>query len=283
LFEDSLRNALLGQILGKGYGPESFTLLSYGGGGPLHVGGYSDGLAFEDILVPAWAPAFSAFGCACGDYEYRFDRTLDLPLRPADGAADRERVAREIDSAWRSLREQAAAEFAKSGVAPGDILFKPAVRMLYFGQLNDLEVPSPAQQLSSGSDLELLTRGFEELYGRMYGLAARTPQFGYLITGAFMSASVEVEKPRLPEEEEQGPTLPRAAFKPARQIYWRDRWHEATILELDAIKAGNVVVGPAVVEAPACTVIVPPGRSARLDRHRIFHMSVSAPAGRTEQ
>jgi N-methylhydantoinase A/acetone carboxylase beta subunit len=279
LFEDNLRSALLGQILGKGYGPESFTLLSYGGGGPLHVGGYSDGLAFEDVLVPAWAPAFSAFGCACGDYEYRFDRTLDLPLRPSEDAAARERIAGEIDGAWRTLREQAIAEFAKSGVPAGDIRFKPAVRMLYYGQLNDLEVPSPLQRLERGEDLELLARGFEDLYGRMYGLAARTPQFGYLITGAFMCASVEVEKPRLPEEEERAAAPERAANKGERDIYWCERWYAAAIFELERLHAGNVIEGPAVVESPASTLLVPPGRSARLDAHRIFHLSCSTLRG----
>ncbi len=280
LFEDNLKNALLGQIMGKGYGPESFTLLSYGGGGPLHVGGYSDGLAFEDILVPAWAPGFSAFGCACGDYEYRFDRTLDLPLRAQEDAAARDRVARAIDGTWEALRREARAEFAKSGVAAEDIRFNPAVRMRYFGQLNDLEVLSPMQELKSGAELGHLAKGFEELYSRMYGLAARTPQFGYLITGAFMSASVDVEKPNLPEESEAGPSPAKSAFKETREIYWRGAWHSADILELDRIQAGNVVKGPAVVEAPASTMMVPPGRTSRLDRHRIFHMSVSAAAAR---
>ncbi|PMP87844.1 MAG: acetone carboxylase subunit beta, partial [Roseiflexus castenholzii] len=82
LFEDNLKNNLLGRIIGKGYGPENYTLLSYGGGGPLHVGGYSAGLNFEDVLIPTWAPGFSAFGCACGDFEYRYDRSIDLPIFP---------------------------------------------------------------------------------------------------------------------------------------------------------------------------------------------------------
>jgi acetone carboxylase, beta subunit len=278
IFEDNLKNALLGQILGKGYGPESFTLLSYGGGGPLHVGGYSAGLGFDDILIPSWAPGFSAFGCACGDYEYRFDRTLDLPLLPHLDAEARNGIAAAISDTWAALREQVVAEFAKSGIDRSRITFKPGVRMLYFGQLNDIEVSSPTQELKSGVDLDLLVDGFEDLYGRMYGLAARTPQFGYLMTGAIMSASVEVEKPRLPEETEVGPELDVGATKGRRKLYWRGAWHDAQILDLDRIAAGNVVHGPAVVEAPASTMMVPPGRSVRLDRHRIFHMSAGTAA-----
>ncbi len=275
LFEDSLKNALLGQILGKGYGPESYTLLSYGGGGPLHVGGYTHGLAFEDILVPAWAPGFSAFGCACGDYEYRYDRTLDLPLLPAMGAEARAKTAMAITAAWKTLADQVAVEFAKSGVKREDIQFKPAVRMLYYGQLNALEILSPLMELKSAEDLQTLVDGFEAVYGRIYGNSARTPQFGYLISGVVMSGSVPVDKPALPNEPELGPEVDRSALKSKRQLYYRGAWHEAAILDLDKIKAGNVVRGPAVIEAPASTMVVPPGRSARLDRHRIFHMSTS--------
>lgn len=276
LFEDSLKNTLLGQILGKGYGPESYTLLSYGGGGPLHVCGYSDALAFEDILVPSWAPGFSAFGCACGDYEYRYDRTLDLPLLPKADAATRDQAAAAIVAAWKGLAEQVVAEFAKSGVQREDIRFKPALRMLYYGQLNALEILSPAMDLASGADLAPLIDGFEDLYSRIYGNAARTPEFGYLVSGVVMCGSVEVDKPALPVEPEMGPDLDPSAVKSERPLYYRGDWHTARILDLDKIKAGNVVVGPAVVEAPASTMVVPPGRSARLDRHRIFHISINA-------
>ena len=74
----ALKSALLGKILGQGYTPASYNLLSYGGGGPLHVGNYSDALGFKDVLIPTWAAAFSAFGCTCAPHEYRFDRSTLL-------------------------------------------------------------------------------------------------------------------------------------------------------------------------------------------------------------
>lgn len=276
LFEDSLKNALLGQILGKGYGPESFTALSYGGGGPLHVGGYTDGLGFDDILVPSWAPGFSAFGCACGDFEYRYDYTLDLPLLPVHDAATRDRAAATIREAWKRLADQVAVEFAKNGVPREEIQFKPSVRMLYYGQLNAIEIPSPTMDIRTGADVEILKAGFEDVYGRLYGISARTPEFGYLVQGVVMCGMVPVDKPALPVEAEAGAALAADVQKSERDLYYRGNWHKARILDLDRIKAGNVVHGPAVVEAPASTMVVPPGRSARLDKHRIFHMSTNA-------
>ena len=55
LFEQTLKNEAVGRILGKGYSPADYALLCYGGGGPLHVAGYTEGVAYRDVMVPAWA------------------------------------------------------------------------------------------------------------------------------------------------------------------------------------------------------------------------------------
>lgn len=272
LFEDSLRNSLLGRIIGKGYGPENYTLLSYGGGGPLHVGGYSAGLHFEDVLIPAWAPGFSAFGCACGDFEYRYESSIDLPIFPGIDEQTKVALGSAINAAWEKLADKVADEFAKSGIAREQITFKPAIRMQYYGQLNDLEFRSPVRRIEEPGDIDLLTGAFEELYAKIYLNAARTPDFGYLATRAIMTGSVEVEKPVLPQEPLSGEKPSASARKGERKVYWNGSWQTTDIYELDRLQAGNKISGPAIIEAPACTVVVPPQRTVRLDEHRIFHM-----------
>lgn len=275
LFEDKLKNDLLGQILGRGYGPENYTLMSYGGGGPLHVAGYSDGLSFEDILVPAWAPGFSAFGCACGDYEYRGDQQVDLKLLPRTTDEQKRELSAEINRVWDLLRSQIIDEFKLSGVAPEAVTLKMGLRMLYHGQLDDIELVSPVPVIKSEADLALITEAFEQVYGRIHGLAARTPEAGYNVSSLFAVGVTEVDKPALPVEELAGEKPTDDARKATRRIFWHGAWYDAAILDLNKLLAGNVVHGPAVVESPSSTMLVPPGRHARLDQHRIFHMSIS--------
>lgn len=272
LFEDNLKNDLLGRIIGKGYGPENYTLLSYGGGGPLHVGGYSAGLNFEDVLIPTWAPGFSAFGCACGDFEYRYDRSIDLPIFPGIDDATRMQLGAVINAAWDALADQVAAEFAKSGIPRDQIHFKPAIRMQYYGQLNDLEFRSPVQRIEEPGDILQLLRAFDDLYAKIYYNAARTPDFGYLATRAIMTGSVDVEKPALPHRAETGPVPDPEAQVSTREVYWKGAWMSTPIFAMDRLHAGNEIVGPAIIEAPACTLVVPPGRKVWLDRNDIFHM-----------
>jgi acetone carboxylase beta subunit len=272
LFDETLQYEAAGQVLGKGYSPVDYALFCYGGGGPLHVAGYTNKIAYRDVLVPAWAAGFSAFGCACADFEYRYDRTTDLPIPPGAGSDVKQAGAAAIQRAWDALRQQVAAEFAKSGRGEDEVTFRCFVRMQYYGQLNDIEIYSPAQRLKDAGDVDALIAAFEDAYGKVYARSAKSPELGYLVTYAIVTGALLVEKPALPLEPLAGPEPP--AAKGARQVWWHEEWQETPIFEQTDLRAGNVIAGPAIVESPADTLVIPPGRRARLDQHRIFHLEV---------
>ena len=274
LFEQTLKNEAVGQILGKGYSPADYSLLCYGGGGPLHVAGYTEGVTYRDVLVPAWAAGFSAFGCACADFNYRVDQTVDLPLLPAFGEAERAGIGTMITGAWAALEERVAAEFAKSHIARERIAFSHAVRMQYYGQLNDIELVSPHAELGEAAQVHDLIGAFEDAYAKVYAASARSPEFGYLVTHAIVHGTVEVEKPALPDLAEQPGKPP---LKATRPVHWgpasEGEFVPSEIFELELIQAGHEIEGPAVVEHSATTLTLPPGRRAYLDSHRIFHIT----------
>jgi acetone carboxylase, beta subunit len=270
LFEQTLRNEAVGRILGKGYSPADYALLCYGGGGPLHVAGYTDGVAYKDVLVPAWAAGFSAYGCACADFEYRYDQTIDYPIQPQQDEMERAGIAVMITGAWLGLQDRVAEEFAKSGVGRESIDFTHIVRMQYYGQLNDIEIVSPHMELEDETHLAGLIDAFEEAYAKVYARSARSPELGYLVTHAIVTGRAEVEKPALPELEEVGGS---PEPKGARPVWWRDGFAETQIYELDDVRAGQAVYGPAIVESVATTFAIPPQRVARLDAQQIFHLS----------
>jgi N-methylhydantoinase A/oxoprolinase/acetone carboxylase beta subunit len=270
LFEQTLRNEAVGRILGKGYSPADYALLCYGGGGPLHVAGYTEGVAYRDVLVPAWAAGFSAYGCACADFEYRYDQTVDMPILPTADEAMKAGIGALVTGAWQGLEERVAAEFAKSGIERERISFRHAARMQYYGQLNDIEIISPNLELQTAEHVDALIAVFEEAYSKAYARSARSPELGYLITQAIVHGSVEVEKPALPELEETSGEAPVAS---TRTVRWRDAEAETAIVRLEDVEAGHQITGPAIVEHSATTFAIPPGRAARLDTHGIFHLT----------
>jgi len=264
LFEEQLRYAALARVLGKGYSAVDYTLFCYGGGGPLHVAGYTRGAGYADVLVPTWAAGFSAFGCACADFSYRFDQTYSLTFAQG-GDAEAQAQLRKV---WSALAERGMEAFARGGIPPEKVSLKRTVRMQYAGQLNDIEVPAPGD---NPDDIDALIARFEELYAKIYAAGASSPELGYAITSVAVIASAPVEKPVLPVEPLVD-TLPEP--KSSRPTWWVDTRGpvESLVYEQDDVRAGQTVTGPAIVEAPSSTLAIPPGWSADLDEHRIFHL-----------
>src|SRR5690606_15027749 len=106
-------------IAAKGYDTRSFTLLYYGGAGPVHMWGFTRGIQFADVITMPWAAAFSAFGAACAEYMHRYDRGLRVLIPNEMGAEKRAGVAQQIDAAWRELEQEAREEMAREGVDVG--------------------------------------------------------------------------------------------------------------------------------------------------------------------
>ncbi len=272
LFDEKLKSDVYSRILGKGYTPLNYSLISYGGGGPLHVGGYTKGLGFSDVLVPSWAAGFSAFGCSCSDFEYRYNASIDLPILPETTSDELEAIIDMINGQIAFLREKIVEEFSNSNFKEEEICFRIILRMMYMGQLRDIEVKTDFEWIEDAESINTAIALFEDIYAKMYARSARSPELGYLITQLILSGSVEVEKPNLTNEELTEETPPQEASKGEREVYWHGETINASIYEMEKLKAGNLLRGLSILESPSTTFVIPPGSSAYLDKHRIFHL-----------
>jgi len=189
-----------------------------------------------------------------------------------------------LSSTWKELKNNIIKEFEAEGRDPNEMIFKPSLRLQYFGMLDDLEVQSPVEELTldyssaleryDSPELKEITRRYDDLFEQIFRRGTKSPELGYHITKAIGTGIVPVPKPKLPIHELSGEKPNDKASKGTRNIYWDDKWHEAQIWEMNLINAGNILAGPAVVEAPATTLVVPPGARVKLDKHRIFHLEV---------
>lgn len=125
LLDLNLHEYLRSNISAKGYNPTDFVCFSYGGAGPVHTYGYTEGLGFKDVIVPAWAAGFSAFGCACADFEYRYDKSVDIAVGPDAGDAAKLAACKVIQEAWAELAAKVIDEFVINGFRPEDITLLP--------------------------------------------------------------------------------------------------------------------------------------------------------------
>jgi len=272
LLDYRLKYYLSSSISGKGYSPKDFILFSYGGGGPLHTYGYTEGLDFEKVLVPAWAAGFSAYGCGAADFEYRNDASTLINVSHNADADEKIKEGQRLEEIWKDLSKNVIEEFKIAGVSEDRVRLEFGCHMMYQGQLNDIVVTSPVSSFETEEDWDNLAATFEEAYSRVYHESAQSSEFGYTITTATVKGVTDVQKPQVPNEKEVGPTPDKKARKGERPMYWKNEWVDAEIWEMAELRAGNEIQGPAIIEDPATTFVVPPGFETKLDKHRIFHL-----------
>lgn len=272
LLDLQLREYLRANISAKGYNPTDFVCFSYGGAGPVHTYGYTEGLGFKDVIVPAWAAGFSAFGCACADFEYRYDKSVDLAVPQFADAATKQGACEAIQKAWKELAAKVVEEFVINGFKPEDVILRPGYRMQYMGQLNDLEIDSPVSEAASADDWDRMVEAYEDTYARVYATSARSPELGFSVTGVIMRGLVATQKPVLPEDPDGGIAPPPEARLGERSFYRHKRWIDAAVWKMEELKPGNRIKGPAIIESDATTFVVPDGFATWVDKHRLFHL-----------
>jgi N-methylhydantoinase A len=270
MLEQDANNALRRVISGAGIHPSEFTLLSYGGSGPLHLAGCSRGIGFKDIMTFQFAAAFSAFGCTTADYMRRHSVStqIDIPPDADDGALAG--FGEKVSRIWADLHDAAVGEMIADGHPRERLSLSPFLMMRYTGQLEDVEVASPRLAVRTGAEMREVLATFEEVYAKVNHRVSRYGAAGTTITELGVIATADKVKPVLVKRP-LGASDPAAAHKGVRQAYIGGRWHAAELYEMDRLEPGHAVRGPAIVEHPATTLVIHPGDEVFVDEWTLLH------------
>ncbi len=270
MLEADANNALRRVISGQGIHPSEFTLLSYGGSGPLHLAGCSRGIGFKDIITFQFAAAFSAFGCTTADFMRRHSVSTqhDIGAR----ASDDELLAfgTKVTNVWNDLTKAAVDEMITDGHARDKIRTVPFLMMRYTGQLEDVEVMAPLSEVNSADDMRKVLDEFEAVYAKVNHRVSRYGEAGFTITELGLIATADKVKPVLLKRP-LGASNPAAAHKGVREAYIGGRWHKANLYEMDLLQPGHEVIGPAIIEHPATTLVVHPQDRVHVDEWTLLH------------
>ena len=264
--------ALRRMLSAQGIHPSEYTLLSYGGSGPLHLGGYSRGIGFKDIITFQFAAAFSAFGCTTADFQKRFSRSvhLDIPLEVP--FMEQQETVLTINNIWGDLKNRALEQMAFRGpFSRTRLVFKPFLLMRYTGQLEDVEVYSPIDTINSANELNRVIATFRNIYKNINRSVSDYGQTSVSVMEMGMIASVEKIKPRL-KKSKLGKSKPEErAYKGHREVYFNSKWEKTQLWEMDEILPGNEVRGPAIIEHPSTTLVIHPGNEVFMDEWSMLH------------
>jgi N-methylhydantoinase A len=250
----------------RGHDPRDYTLMAFGGAGPLHAARLARELDMKRVLVPRNPGILCAMGLLLTDLRADFAATRLMALAPESVQA--------ISEGFATLTARATDWFDHEEITAENRQLTRTADMRYAGQNYELAVPLPEGPVNAAT-LEALSAGFENLHRQRYGFVAdgETVQ----VVTLRLEATGLVRKAVLPIYPDAGPDATGAIIG-ERPVWFPEAGDFVTtpIYSREELKPGNLFSGPAIVEQMDTTTVVPPGMDARVDSYLNLILEVVA-------
>jgi N-methylhydantoinase A/oxoprolinase/acetone carboxylase beta subunit len=242
----------------KGFDPRDFALVAEGGAGPLFAAQIALEVGTPWVIVPRYPGVTAAMGLLATDMVYEYVSTVYQRLSTLDAPT--------VQRAFEELEEQAHNQLDADGLASDQIVLQRVCDCRYLGQGYELRVDVPSGGIDHGW-IEKVRADFHDIHEREY-------------SRRFEDSDIEIPNVRLRgiglmpalemPEAEQGPESPDGALRHEGEAWFRVGGRLEAVptryYDREKLKAGNRLVGPAIVNQYDSTTVIPPGMQAQVDR-----------------
>ncbi|WP_395815286.1 hydantoinase/oxoprolinase family protein [Devosia sp.] len=229
----------------RGIDPRDFALVAYGGAGPAQAAALADQLDIDEVIIPVLPGAFSAWGMLQTDVRHDFKTTFYSfwdQTAPDSVAAEFER-----------LEADGRAYLAREGLSAEAMTFERYGDFRYQGQEYVLTIPVVGNPI----DMAATRAAFDAAYDRQYGHSS--PESRLEVATLRVAAIGRLPRPGIPDPEMR----PRGPVR-QRKVYFDGLELPTAIIERAEIGHGEVIDGPAIIEEPTATTLVPPKWQGRI-------------------
>ena len=216
-------------------------------------------------IIPKVASAFCAFGEVVADLRHDYSASYAERLR----AVDLQRLNDLLDG----LETTGRSELAEEGTPPELVSVTRSLELRYLGQVHEVAVSLPHGRVDEAM-LDRIERLFHERHEALYSYSESDGVCELINLSVTVRGKVpRISTPPLGEAEDDDPT---PALKDNRLAFFPefDGYIETPVFDGSLVVAGNVFVGPAIVEEPTTTIVVFPGSTMRLDNRGFYVMSI---------
>ena len=265
IIDDKMASAIRKEVTLRGYRPSDFTVFAFGGGGPTHMAGYMGEIP-RAVMFP-FSPVFCAYGSSIMDVVHLYERSQRMVLlAPMTGAPTTD--YEHWNATVRELIEDARHEVASEGLDWADATVSLEIDALYGGQINSKRASSPLLFIESSDDVTQVYRRFEQEFSEAFSPLAVNVPGGVYVDTFVLRVAIPGRAVELPQLEPTGEDAS-AALDSNRQAYWPalGGFADTPVYEFALLRPGNRLLGPAIIQAPLTTAVVPPGMQFAIDAH----------------
>ncbi|BCW44695.1 hydantoinase/oxoprolinase family protein [Arthrobacter sp. StoSoilB5] len=259
---DHMRHAIRAVSVQRGHDARKFTLVAFGGAGPLHAAQVARLLGIRTVLVPQGAGTLCAQGLLHADVRRDEVRTILTPVHKLNQAL--------ADAQFRELEDQSEKALRAQGISPENVRTSRSVDMRYHGQAFELEVELPKDAIMAVGidgdgkvDPQLLLERFHEAHQAAYGHARRDAPVE--VVNLRLKALGVLPKPATAEGFVEKIAHDAAGHETRSLLLADGRTVAMNVYRRHSLSIGIRLSGPCVIEQPDATVFVPEGDTASVD------------------
>jgi N-methylhydantoinase A len=253
---ENMANAARVHAVERGQDPKGYSMVAFGGAGPVHAYWVATRLGIRRVILPLGAGVASAAGFLIVPLSFDFVRSHVARLGELDLDA--------INRLYAEMEDEGRRLLGRAGVPRGDISVVRTCDMRYVGQGHEVNVAVPRGTLT-GKSLRAIRRNFERLYKKLF----RRINPEYEIEALSWRLVVTGPKPelRLPRSPARPDSRAEDARKGTRPVYFAeaDGYVECPVFDRYRLFEGAELEGPAVIEERESTAVVGPRARATTD------------------
>lgn len=239
----------------KGFDPRDFALMAFGGGGAMHAVALAEELRVPHVIVPVNSSVFSAWGMLLTDLRRDYIQTRLTKLEQAETSV--------IQDSFAALRDKAKIDYGRD-----DVEFECFIDMRYIGQEHTVKIPA-AFDGSGNIDVQVTAVAFHTAHEKRFTYRLDNE---IEIVNYHLVASVSVAKPDLKEKPVTGLQVADTVIGQREVDFDQHGIHLTTIYDGLKLECGMEFSGPAIIQEPSVTCVVPPPHRVSIDRFGNYHI-----------
>ena len=252
----SMSHAVKAVTTERGLDAGAFTMVVYGGAGPLHASGIAREIGIRRVLIPFSPGHFSAYGMLFSDLRYDYVRSC---FRKLDEVS-----FDDLEALYADMEKEGRIAIADSAVKPSEIRVSRAADMRYVGQEHAVSVDLPDDYFRD-KDRKGIKRHFDEVHAVRYGTSA--PAEPADLVSLRITVTGLMKKPS-PRNVPEGARVPeRDAILRTKPVYFggAGKFLDTPVFARVKLRRGNDIEGPALIEEHASTTVLAPGDRLTVD------------------
>jgi N-methylhydantoinase A len=250
----NMLNALKLISVRKGYDPKDFTMVAFGGGGPMHAAELARSLGIRKVVIPFTASVFSTWGMLMSDIRHDDIQTYLKKFREID--------FKEINGHWKSMEETSIQQYREEDFNPDRVVFSKFVDLRYEGQEHTVKVPI-SNETWDEDFIQRLKSNFHELHEQSYTF--QLPDAEVEVVNLHLMSLGKIDKPEVKKIERNHLDLEETVIE-QRKVFFREKgWLTVPVYNRSKLDDTHVITGPSIIEEETASTLILDNQRAEID------------------